>query len=89
LVIWPAFTPAPGGGRHNLRLVFPELYDMIADPVESYDVSQEHPAIVAEIQSRINGILLGLPPMVQNAWRNTLNRPTSPVNPGEYPALKT
>jgi arylsulfatase len=85
----PAFAPAPAGGRLNLQLLNPELYDMVSDPGESYDVALENPSIVADIRARIDGLLLNLPVAVQTAWKDTLNRPTSPVNAGEYPALKT
>ena len=47
------YSPAPAGGRVNLPLPAPELYDVVNDPDESYDVAPEHPEIVAEMRSRI------------------------------------
>lgn len=81
----PAFAPNPPEGRMNLRLVFPELYNLELDPGESYNVASEHPDIVTDIQARINAMLPSLPAQVQLAWKNTQNRPVNPTKDGEWP----
>jgi arylsulfatase len=66
-----AYSPAPQGGRINLPLPNPELYDIESDPMESYDVAPENPAVVQEIQSRVNRLLATFPEEVQKAWKDT------------------
>jgi arylsulfatase A len=38
-----AYNPAPPGGRQNFPVDPPELYDLLNDPDESYDVAPENP----------------------------------------------
>jgi arylsulfatase len=64
-----AYSPAPPGGRRNLPLHQPELYDLIADPAESYDAAPENPAVVADIRGRIDKLMAGMPAEIQEAWR--------------------
>src|SRR6202022_2690355 len=52
-----AYSPPPAIGRVNLPLKSPELYDLLNDPDESYDVAPEHPELVREIQSRIERLM--------------------------------
>src|SRR5690348_5483758 len=59
-----AWSPDPIGGRLNLPLKNPELYNLELDPDESYNVAAEHPAIVAQIQSQIQQMLPSFPPEV-------------------------
>jgi arylsulfatase len=81
----PAFAPPPAEGRLNLRLVFPELYNLELDPAESYNVAADNPTVVADIQAKLAAMLPTLPPLVQLAWKNTQNRPVNPTKDGEWP----
>jgi arylsulfatase A-like enzyme len=68
-----AWTPDPPGGRCNLPLPNPELYDLEADPEESYDAAGDNPQIVAAIRSRMEELLPTFPGPVMNAWAYTMN----------------
>jgi arylsulfatase A len=85
----PPWTPPPPEGRMNLPLLNPELYDMDADPEESYSQTSENPAVVAEIQARIQNALLTMPVQVRNAWNDTVRRQANPNGDGEWPTLRT
>jgi len=76
-----AHSPAPAGGRLNLILPAPELYNLENDPDESYDVAPENPAVVAEIRSRVDRLIAAFPDEVRKAWENTKSRPaqSSPI----------
>jgi len=76
-----AYSPAPAGGRHNYVLPRPELYNLAADPQESYDVAPEHPEIVTEIQQRIEKLLAGFPASVQQAYAESKARKVDPATP--------
>lgn len=84
----PAFAPPPEGGRVNLQLLNPELYDLDTDPGESYNVARENPTIVADLRQRVDAMLVDLPAGVRSAWKDTLDRRVSPVNAGEWPSPK-
>lgn len=71
-----AYSPAPAGGRINFPLRRPELYDVVADPDESYDVAPENPRVVAEIRSRIERLMAGFPEPIRRAYTETMNRTT-------------
>ena len=81
----PAFTTEPKVGFFNLRLLNPELYNVEFDPEEAVDASGQNPAIVADIQQRVNQMLPSLPPAVQADWYNTQSIPVYPNEPGSYP----
>lgn len=83
----PAFAPRPEGGRINLPLVRPELYNMQEDPEESYCVTDDHGSVAADIRARVEGMLPASPPSERSAWADTLRRPCNPVNAGEWPSL--
>ena len=83
----PAFAPAPAGGRLNLPLVTPELYDLELDSEESYNTAEANPMIVDDIRARVQAMLPGLPAEVRTAWNATASRPAAAVNAGEYPWL--
>ena len=83
-----AFSPAPEGGRINLPLASPELYDLEADPDESYDVSAEHPAIVKDIRARIERLMRGFPEDIRRAWAETKAKATGESAAGAYPKTK-
>lgn len=75
------YGAAPAGGRHNFVLPNPELYDLAADPQESYDVAPSHPEIVAQIQQRIEKLFAGFPEPVQQAYAESKARKVSPATP--------
>jgi arylsulfatase A len=81
----PAFAPVPSYGRLNLPLNPPELYDIEADPEESYDCASDYPQVVADIRSRIESSLYSFPDAVRSSWRNTMNAKTYGIPAGAYP----
>jgi arylsulfatase A len=62
------YSPNPPGGRLNLPLARPELYDVTTDLDESYDAAPEHPEIVARIQARMETLMAGFPEDIRKAW---------------------
>jgi arylsulfatase A len=78
----------PAEGRVNLPLMKPELYNIEADPEESYECSDAHPAVVKDIQDRIQTALFSFPARVQTEWALTRARQTQPFAPGAMPAPK-
>ena len=84
-----AWTADPVGGRFNLPLRHPELYNIDEDPGESYDMSPEKPDIVAAIQKMINDKLQAFPDRVRSAWRDTLAQPTEDTPVGALPERKS
>jgi arylsulfatase len=83
-----AYNPAPAGGRVNLPLRQPELYDVEADPMESYDAAPENPQVVREIQGRVERLLTGFPEEVTKAWAETHGRETVVTPVGALPRKK-
>ena len=79
-----AYQAAPANGRLNLR-INPELYDLEADPDESFDVADRNPEVVRDIQRRIAELLPTFPQQVQKAWEETQNRPYHQYTPGVRP----
>ncbi|MGQ9634367.1 MAG: sulfatase family protein [Bryobacteraceae bacterium] len=80
-----AYSPAPEGGRVNLPLAQPELYDLVQDPDESYDIAPERPEIVQEIRFRIERLMQGFPDNIRKVWEQTQAKKV-PVRPaGSYP----
>jgi uncharacterized sulfatase len=84
----PAFAPPPDGGRVNLPLLLPELYDMETGAEECYNTASQNPVIVSDILARVQEILPTLPAAVQSAWSDTTSRPAAYVNAGEWPSPK-
>jgi len=80
-----AYNPAPAGGRVNLPLARPELYDVARDVDESYDIAAEHPEIVRRIQERVEALIPGFPPEVREAWAATRARRTGQTATGALP----
>jgi len=83
-----AYSPTPQGGRINLPLRPPELYDIESDPMESYDVATENPSVVKEIQSRVDRLRATFPEEVQKAWMETQARETAVSPTGSLPRRK-
>ena len=83
-----AYSPAPAVGRMNLPLRPPELYDIEADPMESYDVAADNPKVVGEIQARVDRLRATFPEEVQKAWTETQERETATIPAGALPRKK-
>ena len=79
------YGPMPAGGRVNLPLPVPELYDLFSDPDESYDVAPQHPPVVAEIQARITRLIDGFPDDIRRAYAETKSRRTGLFRVGDAP----
>jgi arylsulfatase len=79
------YSPAPSGGRVNLPLTRPELYNLDTDPNESYDVAAQHPDVVARISKRVEDLIAGFPEEVRQAWSGTRAIPAPPVPAGSLP----
>ena len=79
------YSPAPAAGRFNLPLKSPELYDLIADPDESYDVAAQHPRVVSDIQARIERLIAGFPDDIRKAYAETKARTTGTSATGALP----
>jgi arylsulfatase len=69
-----AWSPLPAGGRVNLPLPVPELYDVVSDPQESYNCAGSHPEIVADIRARVDRVIQTFPPGIVDAWQYTLSQ---------------
>lgn len=82
-----AYTPVPPGGRVNLPSPEPELYDLINDPDESYNVAPEHPDVVAEIRRRIERLIARYPEEIRRDWEETRARRVAPTPAGHVPRL--
>ena len=80
-----AYNPAPAGGRVNLALRPPELYDLERDPMESYDVAAANPETVREIRARVDRLLATFPEQVKKAWAETQGRETAVTPAGALP----
>ncbi|MBM3813574.1 MAG: sulfatase [Acidimicrobiia bacterium] len=77
-----AYSPAPPGGKQNLPLREPELYDLEADPDESYDVADKHPTVVAELRQKMDHIMAGMPEAVRNVHKENLSKKAAPTATG-------
>ncbi len=82
-----AYSPAPAGGRINLPLRTPELYDLKNDPEEAYDVAAENPKVVADIQARVDRLVAGFPEEVRKAYADTREKQTAVTPTGAVPRL--
>jgi len=83
-----AWAPDPPGGRINLPLYNPELYDLENDPEESYDLAADNPQIVADIRARMEALLPTFPDQVRAAWRDTLSNAVDFNPAGALPSKK-
>ncbi len=75
----------PAGGRMNLPLVHPELYDVELDPQESYECSARHPAVVKDILAKVRAALPSFPVQVQRAWADTYQLKGAQTSEGALP----
>jgi arylsulfatase A len=83
-----AWSPDPIGGRINLPLSSPELYNLELDPDESYDVAADNPDIVAQIQAGIQRLLPTFPAQVMTTWNATMSLQSFELD-GALPTLVT
>ena len=79
------YAPQPRGGKWNLPLNPVELYDLLNDPDESYDVAPENPQVVSQIQARVERLIPGFPEEVRKAYADTKARQTKPSAIGALP----
>ena len=77
-----AYGGNPVGGRVNVALKSPELYDVVSDVAESYDIAAEKPEIVKDIQARMERLIKTFPADIQQAWEETRKRPASTAAAG-------
>jgi arylsulfatase len=82
------YNPAPPGGRINLPLPRPELYNLERDQDESYDVAPENPEVVKEILHRVERMIEGFPEEVKKAYQETRSKQVDVSNVGQVPRLK-
>jgi len=82
------WSPDPVGGRINLPLPSPELYNLEEDPDESYDVAADNPDIVAQIQAGIQRLLPTFPAQVMSTWKSVMSTPSFALD-GALPVLVT
>ncbi len=80
------YSPAPAGGRVNLPLPKPELYDLAIDPNESYDIAAERAGDVERLQKKMEQMIAGFPAEVREAWAATRAR-RSAGDTGAFPRL--
>jgi arylsulfatase len=81
---FPWVAPPPGG-RMNLPLPHPELYDVESDPEESYECSVKHPAVVKDILAKVAAALPSFPFEVQKAWVDTNRLKSAQTSEGAVP----
>lgn len=80
------YSPAPAGGRMNLPLANPELYDLSIDPQESYDIAPGKPEIVKELRAKYDALIGGFPDEVRTAYAETFKKKTT-GNTGTFPRV--
>ena len=73
-------------GRESFWLPNAELYNLEADPGESYDVANLHEVLVQEIREEVVAQMKTMPPEVQNAFAVLQKNVASPrTRIGETP----
>jgi len=72
------YSPPPAGGRKNIRLKNPELYDVVKDPDESFDVAAENPDVLKRIIARVDELIKGFPEPIQKQYQTQKDGPLSP-----------
>lgn len=85
----PPFYPAPAGGRLNLPLPEPELYDVTRDLDEAHDRASRNPAVVADMQARLKQALATFPAEIQDAYTRTMQVPVQGTPSGCLPIKAT
>lgn len=82
----PPWIPIPAQWRQNVLLATPELYNLEADPEESYDAASDHPDIVASIRARMDALVATFPNTVQSWWKNITSTPGTYCPAGGWPS---
>lgn len=83
-----AWNPSPVGGRVNLPLPRPELYNVATDLQECYDCSREHPSVASDLRERMEQMLFTFPEPVGTLWRDTIRRQVESTPAGALPIEK-
>jgi arylsulfatase A len=68
-------------GQDHFLLARPELYNLDADPAESYDVALDYPEIVKQIQQDIDALIPSFPENVIRAYAELQHNPDSLLTP--------
>jgi arylsulfatase A len=69
------------GPKRHFLLPRPELYNLEADPNESYDAAIDHPDVVKEIEQDIEALIPTFPENVVKAYAELKANPGSPFTP--------
>ncbi len=83
------YSPAPAGGRVNLPMARPELYNLARDPAESYDIAAENPEVVRELRARAEELLKGFPEEARKAYEETVKRSATDPAAGALPQRRS
>ena len=81
-----AWTVDPPGGRVNLPLAHPELYNVDEDATESYDRASSKPETVTILKKRVDDLLMSFPDQVRVAWRDTMTHKVQETPAGSLPS---
>jgi len=79
------YNPVPAVGRMSLPLANPELYNLVSDTDESYDVAAANPDVVKDILARVEQVMAGMPENVRQAWVEGKARKASTPPAGSLP----
>lgn len=82
------YSPPPAGGVLTLP-IRPELYDVVGDVDESYNVAAANPEVVRQITARVERMMEGMPEGVRAARATVLKRPTVLPSSGALPRPET
>ena len=77
------YSPVPAAGRKNIWLENPELYDVVSDPDESYDVAGKNPEKVKELLARADKLIANFPEEALQAYKAAKNGPKSSAPAGQ------
>lgn len=83
------WLPEPVGGRQNLPLKHPELFNVDEDAGENYDRATEKPAVIRMLTSRVEELLWTFPDQVRSAWRDTKAKRVQDTPVGALPEIDT
>ena len=75
----PVFLPEPVGGRINLPLPQPELYNVVEDVEEGYNRASKNMGVVAEIRARVERLIVTFPLEISAAYEETKKRKVQPT----------
>ncbi|MCC7304708.1 MAG: sulfatase-like hydrolase/transferase, partial [Alphaproteobacteria bacterium] len=84
----PIFSPPPEGGRINLPLPKPELYDLEADPGETMNCAEDYPETAQHILGMIEAEMETMPAAIQEAYKRTKSLPVEDTPAGADPVLR-